>query len=744
MIYHHSGSIKTEFQKSGTMKSVRHLLSGLFILVLFPFLHAQDITGDWYGMINEESLEIRINMHIQQDQNKLIITLDSPDQGAYGLAVDKAAFRDGILSYLMYSPDLSFKGQVSSDFNQIIGNLLQYGLTLPVNFGRVPVPPPKSSPEYIRQFYEKKEVYIPMRDGIRLFTSIYSPRDRSQHYPILMMRTPYCSEPGGEDNYSYFLTLLSEYLDEGYIMVFQDVRGTYMSEGEFMDIRPFNPDKKTNQDIDENSDTWDAIQWLIQNVPDNNGRVGIHGISYPGFYATMSLMDAHPALKAVSPQAPVTDWFIGDDDHHNGAFFIMDAFGFYYSFGQPRVEPARDGHPEFQWPNRDNYQFFLDAGPVSNVTKNYFGDSIKFWHELMNHPNYDEFWKARTPLPHLKNIKPAVLTVGGWFDAEDLYGPLNTYRSIETQSPVSTSNRIMMGPWSHGQWTFGSGSELGNISWGTNTSDFGTEQIVDFFNYYLKDKGTMDLPEATIYITGTNRWTQFDKWPPENIIETNLYLQKEEGLTFDNPKYGDSFDEYESDPMNPVPYTEDIHLRRTTTYMTDDQRFASRRPDVMVYETQDLKQDLTFTGPVGIDLYVSTTGTDADYVVKLIDVFPDTLASFPENERNVPMQGYQMLVRGEVMRGRFRNSYEKPEPFTPGKITEVKFVIPDIAHTFKKGHRIMIQVQNSWFPLVDRNPQKYVDIYHCDEKDFQKATHRIYHDQKYPSHVTLLRLSISD
>lgn len=722
------------------MKTLFYLLFSLLMILSYPILNAQDISGDWHGAIIEGNMSLRVVLHIHQTENSLTGTLDSPDQGAYGLPIDKIDYVNDILNFQMPDLNLSYEGKVEADLTQITGKLEQAGQILTLNFSRELIAPSKSSPEYIRQYYEKKEVYIPMRDGIRLFTSIYSPRDKSQVYPILMMRTPYNSEPGGEENYNFFLSLHSDYLDEGYIMVYQDVRGTYMSEGEFMDVRPFNPDKKTNTDTDENSDTWDAIQWLVHNVPNNNGRVGIHGISYPGFYATMSLMDAHPALKAVSPQAPVTDWFIGDDDHHNGAFFIMDVFNFVYSFSQPRPEPTRNGKPGFDYPGQDNYNFFLEQGTVSNITKKYFGDSIIYWHELINHPNYDEFWQARTPLPHLKNIKPAVLTVGGWFDAEDLYGPLNTYKAIETQSPQGTSNRIMMGPWFHGQWTFSSGNKLGNIHWGTNTSEFGAKQIVKFFNYYLKDEESMDLPEATIFMTGSNKWTEFKEWPPQNVTETNLYFQRNGNLSFDLPGYNDNYDEYVSDPMNPVPYTEDIHLYRTVSYMTDDQRFAATRPDVMVYETEVLQKDLTFTGPVRADLYVTTSGTDADYVVKLIDVFPDTLSDYPKNDKNVPMEGYQMLVRGEVMRGRFRNSFEKPEPFTPGKITQVKFTIPDIAHTFKKGHRMMIQVQNSWFPLVDRNPQKFVDIYHCSDEDFQKATHRIYHDKKYPSHVTLWKL----
>jgi putative CocE/NonD family hydrolase len=723
------------------MKTSHRFLITILTILIFPVLSAQDITGDWYGIIQIQDISLRLNFHIQENHNGLKATFDSPDQGTYGIPVDEITLDDEIVNLSISALYITYEGRVNQDYSLLTGDLVQYGEKFPLELGREILEVPKTSPEYIKQFYEKREEYIPMRDGVRLFTSIYSPKDKSTEYPILMTRTPYNSEPRGEKGYNPRLGNLTQYTDEGYILVFQDVRGQYMSEGEFIDVRPYIPDKKSNHDIDENSDTYDAIEWLIHNVPNNNGRVGIYGVSYPGFYATMSLPEAHPALKAVSPQAPVTEWFIGDDFHHNGAFFIMDATNFYYSFGRPRPKPTRRGNPGFPWPHQDNYKFFLNMGTVDNITRKYFGDSILFWNDLMNHPNYDQFWQSRTPLPHLKNIKPAVLVVGGWFDAEDLYGPLATYQSIEEQSPSTTSNQLMMGPWSHGQWAFGNGDHLGNIYWGTNTSEYGKEKILQFFNYYLKDKGDMDLPEASIYITGLNEWHEFDTWPPENVSEVNLYFQPSNGLTFQTPEINNSWDEYISDPMKPVSYSEDVHLHRTTSYMTDDQRFASRRPDVMVYQTDDLQEEITFTGPVVADLFVTTTGTDADYVIKLIDVFPDTLNNYPPNDHNVPMQGYQMLVRGEVMRGRFRNSCENPEPVNPGEITEIKFKIPDVAHTFKKGHRIMIQVQNTWFPLVDRNPQKFVDIYHCSEEDFQKATHRIYHDSQYPSHVTLLKMN---
>lgn len=587
----------------------------------------------------------------------------------------------------------------------------------------------------IKDKYDKQEVYITMRDGVRLFTSIYTPKNDSVKHPILMNRTPYNIEGGGPERYNSYLMVYSRFTRENYIMVFQDVRGKFMSEGEYEDIRPVNPDKKSNKDIDETTDTWDTVDWLIKNVKNNNGNVGIFGISYPGFYSTMGIINAHPAVKAVSPQAPVTAWFIGDDVHHNGAFFLLDCFPFDFWFGKPRRGPTRTGNPNFVWPTPDNYEFFLSAGAIRNLSPKYFGDSVRWWKETFAHPDYDDFWKSRDPQQYLKNVTPAVMTVGGWFDAEDMYGALHTYQSIEKQNPSSTKNYLVMGPWSHGQWMFGKATNMGNIYWGVDANQKFAEEEVNFFDYYLMGKGELDIPEATIFVTGSNEWRKFDKWPPENVTEKNIYLMPEEIASFSAPSLKSSYDEYLSDPTHPVPYTEDVHTRRTTAYMTDDQRFASRRPDVMVYQTGVLTEDITFTGPLTADLFVSTTGTDADFIVKLIDVLPPDTKAAPDQNVKVPLGGYQMLVRGEVFRGKYRNSFEKPEPFRPGKVTEVKYSIPDVAHTFKKGHRVMIQLQNSWFPLVDRNPQKFVDIYTCSDSDFQKATMRIYHDTAHPSNL---------
>lgn len=602
--------------------------------------------------------------------------------------------------------------------------------------------PKSENLQIFQDTYTKQEVYITMRDGVKLFTSIYTPNDLSEPHPILMTRTPYSCAPYGPDEYrSRIPNLYMHLVEEGYIFVVQDVRGKFMSEGTYEDIRPFIP-HKTDTQTDDNSDTYDTIDWLIENVANNNGRVGIFGISYPGFYSTMSLPEAHPALKAVSPQAPVTDWFVGDDFHHNGAFFWMDAIRFYSSFGRERPRPTTKWKPSLLDLNmEDNYAYFMDIGTVKAVKERYFGDSIQFWNDLIAHPNLDDFWEARLITPHLKEVTPAVMTVGGFFDAEDSYGPFAVYRAIETQNDPTTSNRLVMGPWFHGQWARATGERMGNPHWGTNTSAYYKQYIeLPFFNYYLKDKGEMDLPEASIFLTGEHEWRQFATWPPANTVQQSLYFHPKGELSFQPTTATNSFDEYVSDPARPVPYTEDVHLNRTREYMTDDQRFAARRPDVMVYETEVLTEDITLVGPITAKLFVSTTGTDADYVVKLIDVFPNQMPDYPANDKKVPMGGYQMLVRGDIIRGRYRNSFSEPEAFVPGEVSEVSFALPDVGHTFKKGHKIMIQVQNSWFPLVDRNPQQFVDIYTCDEDAFIKATHRIYHDVQYPSHLEVLVL----
>ena len=585
-----------------------------------------------------------------------------------------------------------------------------------------------------------------MRDGIRLFTSIYLPKDSSEKHPILMERTPYNCAPYGPDLYRDFWSGYKKYfLQEGYIMVVQDVRGRWMSEGKFIDVRPFKKDKKPG-DTDESTDAFDTIDWLVKNLKGNNGKVGVFGTSYPGFYAGMAAASGHPALVAVSPQAPVTDWFRGDDFHHNGAFFYMDAFDFYVAGGFGRPHPVPVSH-ELPMPDpyysKDNYQFYLSQGADKNLLK-FTGDSIPFFRELFEHPNLDNWWKARNARVAQFNIRPAILVVGGQFDAEDCYGAWNLYKAIRLQSP-ETNARLVMGPWYHEQWSSADGTQLGNIKFGTNTSvKYQQEMIIPFFNHFLKDKKDPDLARATIFFTGENAWRTFDSWPTTEARDTRVFLQANKELSVHPPEEIMDSDDYVSDPAHPVPYTEDVHFNRTREYMTDDQRFASRRPDVLTYQSRILSEDLTIGGPVIADLRVRISTTDADFVVKVVDVFPDSLSyqrvdiyAAVEPAKIYPMGGYQMLVRGEIFRGRFRKSFEKPEPFQPGKMDTVHFALPDVAHTFRKGHRIMIQIQSSWFPLADRNPQKFTDIYKCGDNDFQKSTIQIFHDRQNASSIVL-------
>ena len=595
----------------------------------------------------------------------------------------------------------------------------------------------------LRERYTKLEQLIPMRDGVKLFTAIYMPKDTSKKYPILLNRTPYSVGPYGTDSYTGRLGPSPDFDTEGYIFTFQDVRGCYMSEGEFDNMRAHIDKKATAKDVDESSDTYDTIEWLVKNVPNHNGRVGQWGISYPGFYSAAGMIDAHPALKAVSPQAPVSDFYF-DDFHHHGAFFLPHAFNFYGRFGHPRPKPTTDRSRPFKYYGTpDGYQFFLDVGPLKNINDRYFKYEIAFWNQIVEHPNYDEFWQSRNILPHLKKVAPAVMTVGGWFDAEDLYGALNTYRAIEKQNP-GIFNVLVMGPWRHGGWNRSDGDRLGNISFGDKTARYYQKNLeFAFFEHFLKDKGENKLREATMFETGANRWREFDKWPPATAAKKSLYFRDDGKLAFDPPSdNGDASDEYVSDPKKPVPFTEVIDTRMTVEYMTDDQRFASRRPDVLSYQTDMLTEDVTLAGPVLANLRVSTSGTDSDWVVKLIDVFPPNAKNYSNMRQGVQLGGYQMMVRSEIIRGRYRNSYEKPEPFIANEPTAVKFPLQDVLHTFQKGHRIMVQVQSTWFPLVDRNPQKYVpNIFLADEKDFTKATQRVYRNQKNPSRIEVNVLS---
>jgi putative CocE/NonD family hydrolase len=586
---------------------------------------------------------------------------------------------------------------------------------------------------YMREHYDKAEYRIPMRDGISLFTIVYTPKDKSKSYPILLNRTCY-----NASNYANFKTNghPSNFLvRDGYILVFQDVRGRYMSEGLFNNMTPNIPgnDPKNKKAVDESSDTWDSIDWMVKNIKGNNGRVGMYGISYPGFYTAAALPDAHPALKACSPQAPIADFFF-DDFHHQGAF-LQSYTAAFAVFGYQKKDTTRSNWytPEIQRfyadAPADGYQFHLEQGPLKNITKKYHHDNF-FWQEVVDHPNYDTFWQKRNLLPHLNNVKPAVLTVGGWFDAEDLYGPLNIYKTIEKTTPAA-KNSIVMGPWAHGDWARETGKSTHNhIYFGDSISTFYQREIeYPFFTAHLKGDGQASLPEAYMFNTGTKQWQKFDVWPPREIPPLRLYFGEDGRLSVNKPLDDKAVFEYVSDPTKPVPYTSQTEGLTFTPrrYMSDDQRHASRRPDVLTFETDTLTEEVTVAGEILAKLKVAMTGTDADFVVKLIDVYPDNHPAYEHNPKNIIMGGYQQLVRAEVFRGRFRNSFEKPQPFTPGQVTEVDVPLQDVLHTFKKGHKIMIQVHSTWFPYIDRNPQKYVDnIYKADEKDFIKSTIKVY------------------
>src|SRR5215472_5799315 len=606
--------------------------------------------------------------------------------------------------------------------------------------------------DYIKKNYTKSEVMIPMRDGVKLFACIYEPKDKKQKYPIMFDRTPYSVGPYGRDNFKTLLGPDELFPREGSIFVYEDVRGRYMSEGVYEDVRPYIPNKKANQ-IDETTDTYDTVDWLIKNVPNNNGRVGVYGIPYPGFYTSLAGIDGHPAIKAISPQAPVSDWFHGDDNHHNGALFLAQNFSFFTGFGQPRPVPTsnNDYVKPFNYGTQDGYKYYLSVGGLKAFGDAYqkqLGTRIKFWDEMMAHPNYDQFWKDRNIFPNLKNIHAAVMTVGGWYDNEDLFGALGTYQHIEQQNP-GIFNVLVVGPWFHGGWARSDGDWLGTAYFGSKTGIYYREHFeLPFFNHFLKDKGDIsEIKEINVFDTGANQWRDFTAWTPSQATETPLYLQAFGKLSWEKPPAGGPpvFDSYESDPMNPVPYTQKITLNYPRDFMTEDQRFAATRPDVLAYQTEPLTEDVTVAGSIKPQIYISSSGTDSDFVVKLIDVFPGDYrypagARPPEGSAACVFQpgGYEMLLRGEPFPARFRSSFEQPLPLRPDAPSELAYVMPGVMHTFKKGHRIMIQIQSTWFPLVARNPQKFMPNYKVGtDSDFRKATERVYHNAANPSHIVL-------
>jgi len=587
--------------------------------------------------------------------------------------------------------------------------------------------------EAVKAKYRKLEVKIPMRDGVKLFTSIYVPRDSSAAHPILMDRTPYGVAPYGPEAYRTSLGPSGnpKFADAGFIFVYQDARGRYKSEGAYTEMTP-HKDVKGPKDVDESTDSYDTIDWLIKNIPHNNGRVGIYGTSYPGFYTTASCIDPHPALKACEPGAPMTDLWMGDDLFHNGAFMLAANFDFYQGYGRTPRSDTLGPDPRYERPNEggDAYKFFLDLGPIGPGSRKWLPPTTApLWDVVMHHPAYDDYWQARDISRHVKRV-PAMLEVGGYYDAEDLAGPWRTFRGVEKLSP-GADNHIAIGPWSHGGWSRGEGNAHGSLRWPLSTGPWFRDSVeLPFFMHYLAGTPAVSLPKVLVYRTGGERWDRYDSWPPKNANAKSLYLLPGGKLGWEKPAAGSKpFEEYVSDPSKPVPVAERVgNSGMPREYMTGDQRFASKRADVLTFTSDPLTDDVTISGPVAPVLHVATSGTDADFVVKLIDVFPDNAPNWPGDTSGFVVAGYQQLVRGEPFRGRYRRDPAKPVAFVPNQPDSLRYAMPDINHTFKKGHRIMVQIQSSWFPLTDRNPQTFVpNIFEAKPSDFKSASMRVYH-----------------
>jgi putative CocE/NonD family hydrolase len=592
----------------------------------------------------------------------------------------------------------------------------------------------QQTPVDYSELFEKSETMIAMRDGVKLHTEIYSPRNAAEALPILMVRTPYgISNP--DHGISNMLYRYADMVPDGYIFVFQDIRGRYGSGGKFAMLRPIQ-DASNAKGTDESTDTYDTIDWLLKNVPNNNGRVGLDGTSYDGFLVTMGMINPHPALKAVSEQACMADTWLGDDFFHNGAFRLSYAFEY-----APLLETSAENY-SFPFDRFDLYDFFLRLGPLSNANAKYFHGKIPSWNEFAAHPNYDEFWKRHAVAYGLKEPTVPNLNVAGWWDQEDFYGPVATYERLEKLDKKNL-NFIVAGPWNHGGWGHGPGNSLGGIPFGSDTSVFFRRNIeAPWFAYWLKDKGKLPLKEAMLFQTGSDTWTSFDAWPPREAKARNLYFHEDGKLSFEPPQTSaaEPFDSYESDPAHPVPYRHrpvdmtypEDHPGSWYTWLVQDQRFVDERPDVLNWQTDDLTDDVTLAGRVTAKLFASTTGSDSDWIVKLIDVYPQ---KFPQDWQ---LSGYELMIADEIFRGRFRNSFEKPEPMAPDAVTPYTIDLHTANHVFKKGHRIMVQVQSTWFPLYDRNPQKFVpNIFEAKQSDFQKAMQRVYRSKAFPSSVEI-------
>ncbi|MBI3696063.1 MAG: CocE/NonD family hydrolase [Acidobacteria bacterium] len=593
----------------------------------------------------------------------------------------------------------------------------------------------------VKANYRKTEYMAPMRDGVRLHTTVYTPRKSSEKLPFLLFRTPYGTGPYGPDAYRANLGPSShsfEFEQEGFIFVFQDVRGKFKSEGEFTVMRPHRWNK-TGRETDESSDTYDTIEWLLKNIPNNNGRVGQIGTSYPGFQVVHGMIEAHPALKASSPQASPSDMYLGDDFHHNGAFRLMYTFGWLSANARARTGPSEKDSQRFDPGTPDGYRWFLELGPVANVNKRYFHDQVPEWNNYMEHADYDEFWQRQNVLQYLKNITHPVLNVAGWFDAEDFYGPMTIYQEIEKTTPNNRSI-LVVGPFSHGGWnSHPDGNSLGNIRFAGEPAVYFRQKVqFPFFRYHLKQKGELNLPEALVYETGSNQWRSYDHWPPVNrTADKRLYFRAGGKLSWDPPQEAGAgaFDSYISDPAKPVPFSAETRFSQGHLWMVEDQRFVATRPDVLVYDGAELGEDTALAGRLIAKLFASSSGADSDFVVKLIDVYPGDSKDNDPNPAGVRMGHFQMLLSGEVFRAKYRNGYSKPEPLIPNQPTAIEIDLRDKNHRFLKGHRMMVQVQSSWFPVIDRNPQQFLNTYTVTEQDFQKAEQRIYRSRDFPSHV---------
>jgi putative CocE/NonD family hydrolase len=582
--------------------------------------------------------------------------------------------------------------------------------------------------------FEKKEVMIAMRDGVKLHTEIYAPKNAKEALPIFLERTPY-GISAEDKGYSPKLYRYSHMIADGYVFVFQDIRGRYGSEGQFVMNRPVH-DAGNAKGIDESTDTYDTIEWLVKNVPNNNGRVGTAGISYGGFLAAMALVNPHPALKAVSEQACMGDGWLGDDFFHNGAFRL--SYGYEYA---AEMETTKE-NSKLKFDRDDLYDWYLRIGPLSNINKDYLHGKIPSWNSFVEHPSYDEFWREKALAHVLHQATVPNLNVAGWWDQEDFYGPTATYANLE-KNDAAHMNYLVVGPWNHGGWAHGPGNFLGQIPFASNTGEYFREKVeAPWFAYWLHDKGELPLKEALLFQTGSNTWTRFDAWPPRDAQVKSLYFGADGKLGFGAPTSdaAETFDSYVSDPSNPVPYRNrpvdetypSDHPGRWYTWLVQDQRFVERRPDVLSWKSDVLQEDVTLTGQVTAKLFAATTGSDADWVVKLIDVYPE------KSDTEWNLSSYELMIADEIFRGRYRKSYEKPEAIIPGEITPFTIDLHTADHVFKKGHRIMVEVQSTWFPLYDRNPQKFVpNIFEAKEADYQKATQKIYRSQKYPSHVEI-------